>query len=339
MRVISVEQKLCYSCMKEHEVQLVEIIEENTIKDEKVVYLKLAEYCSVYDELTQDEGIIRTNNISFTDAYKKKVGLLTSQEIADIRNKYGISQSDLAKILGWGEKTITRYESYQVQDTAHNDLLINVDNNPKWVLDKIIKSKELLTDKAFKKYKLAALLLYNEKSNSYIVESFDSEYSLINEDKAIYDSSGLDLKKVAAAINYIAGKVDFTYLTRTMKLLWYSDALSYKRHGKVITGLVYTAELMGALPIGYKKIISLDGIDCSIKLIGESEGILFNQVKDFNVKNLSENEKACIDTVIEKFQFIKTKELISTMHEEDAYKETKIGENISFKWAKNLSLD
>jgi len=339
MRVISAEQKFCYSCMKEHEVQFVEIIEENTIKDEKVVYLKLAEYCYEYDELTQDEDLIRTNNISFTDAYKKKVGLLISQEIIDIRNKYGFSQSDLAKILGWGEKTITRYESYQVQDIAHNDLLINVDNNPKWVLDKIIESKEMLTEKAFEKYKSAALRLYNEKSNAYIVESIDSEYSLVSEDVAIYGSSGLNLKKVTAIINYIAGKVEFPYLTRTLKMLWYSDALSYKRHGKVITGLVYTAEPMGALPIGYKKIMGLDGIDCSIKSTGEVEGMLFSQVKDFNVNDLSKRERDCVDSIIERFAFMKTKELIEIMHKEAAYQNTKPGEIISAKWAKELSID
>jgi len=282
--------------------------------------------------------LIRLNDIAFKNAYKKKIGLLTSQEIIDIRNKYGISQGDLAKILGWGGKTITRYESYQVQDTAHNDLLLNVDSNPKWVLDKIIESKDMLTEKAFEKYKSAALRLYNEKSNSYIVESIDSEYSLVSEDEALY-GSGLDLKKVAAVINYIAGKVDFPHLTRTLKMLWYSDALSYKRHDKVITGLIYTAEPMGALPLGYKKIMSLDEVDFSINSIGEGDGILFNQIKNFNVNDLSENEKACIDTVIEKFQNIKTEELINTMHEEAAYKETNVGENISFKWAKNLSLD
>ena len=338
MKVIKKENKFCYSCMKEHEVQTVEIKKESIFKEEDIEYIETSEYCDIYDELNQDEELIRLNDIAFKNAYKKKVGLLTSQEIIDIRNKYGISQGDLAKILGWGEKTITRYESYQVQDIAHNDLLHNVDSNPKWVLDKIIESKDLLTEKAFEKYKSAALRLYNEKSNSYIVESIDSEYSLVSEDESVY-SSGLNLKKVAAVINYIAGKVDFPYLTRTLKMLWYSDALSYKRHDKVITGIKYKAETMGALPIGYKKIMSLDGIDCSIKSIGEGEGMLFNQVKDFNVNDLSQKEKACIDTVIEKFQYIKTDELINIMHEEAAYKETKVGENISFKWAKNLSLD
>ncbi len=324
--------------MKEHEVQTVEIKKESIFKEEDIEYIETSEYCDIYDELNQDEELIRLNDIAFKNAYKKKIGLLTSQEIIDIRNKYGISQGDLAKILGWGEKTITRYESYQVQDIAHNDLLLNVDSNPKWVLDKIIESKDMLTEKAFEKYKSAALRLYNEKSNSYIVESIDSEYSLVSEDEALY-GSGLDLKKVAAVINYIAGKVDFPHLTRTLKMLWYSDALSYKRHDKVITGLIYTAEPMGALPLGYKKIMSLDEVDFSINSIGEGDGILFNQIKNFNVNDLSENEKACIDTVIEKFQNIKTEELINTMHEEAAYKETNVGENISFKWAKNLSLD
>lgn len=207
------------------------------------------------------------------------------------------------------------------------------------MLDKIIDSKDSLTVKAFEKYKTAALRFYNEKSNDYIVDSIDSEYSLVNEANAAYGKDGLKLKKVVAAINYIAGKLDFPYMTRTLKMLWYSDALSHKRHGKVITGLVYTAEPMGALPIGYKKIMSLDEIDFSVKSIGDSEGILFKPVNDFNINDLSRNEKDCIDTVIKKFQYIKTEELINMMHEEAAYKETAAGETISFKWAKELSLD
>lgn len=339
MKVIKTENKFCYSCMKEHEVQTVEIKEENIFKEEYIEYIETSEFCDITDELNQDEELIRLNDIAFKNAYKKKIGLLTSQEIIDIRNKYGFSQGDLARILGWGEKTITRYESYQVQDSAHNDLLLNVDSNPKWVLDKIIESKDLLAEKAFEKYKSAALRLYNEKSNSYIVESIDSEYSMVSEDEAIYGNSGLNLKKVAAVINYIAGQVDFPYLTGTLKMLWYSDALSYKRHGKLITGLVYTAEPMGALPVGYKKIISLEGIEYHIKGIGESEGILFEQSKDFDINGLSDDEKNCIDTVIEKFQYTKTEELTKTLHNEAAYKETKPGEIISFRFAKDLSLD
>lgn len=40
-------------------------------------------------------------------------------EIVAIRESYGLSQVDLAKLLGWGEATISRYESKAIQDEAY----------------------------------------------------------------------------------------------------------------------------------------------------------------------------------------------------------------------------
>ena len=37
-----------------------------------------------------------------------------------------------------------------------------------------------------------------------------------------------------------------------MKLIWYADALSYKRRGFAIKGLVYQALPMGTVPVGNK---------------------------------------------------------------------------------------
>lgn len=51
------------------------------------------------------------------------MGLLTSQQIRAVRTQYDISQRDLCILLGWGEKTITRYEGHQVQDRAHDAIL------------------------------------------------------------------------------------------------------------------------------------------------------------------------------------------------------------------------
>ena len=47
------------------------------------------------------------------------MGLLTSDEIVAIRESHGLSQADLAKLLGWGEATISRYESKAIQDEAY----------------------------------------------------------------------------------------------------------------------------------------------------------------------------------------------------------------------------
>jgi len=62
------------------------------------------------------------------DIYRKTHGLLHPNEIKDIREKYGLSQVAFAKILGFGEKTIARYENGSIQDEAPNNLLLLVKN-------------------------------------------------------------------------------------------------------------------------------------------------------------------------------------------------------------------
>ena len=338
MKVIEKKRKFCFSCMEEHAVETVQIIRNGKFRDVDFEYTEIAEYCDINDELSQNEGMIRQNAISFKDAYRKKVGLLTSQEIIEIRNRYGFSQGDLSRILGWGEKTITRYESHQIQDPAHNDLLRLVADDPKWLLGKIKESKGILSVKAYEKYINAVSKEYSEKSNSYIIDSIESEYTMVGEEASVYETKP-NLNKVAAVINYIAAGIDFPYLTRMMKLLWYSDALSYKRSGKVITGLVYTAEPMGALPIGYRKLLGLDDVEVMNALVGDGEGILFISKEAYDYSCLSDKEKACIDTVMERFRFTKTLDLIDVMHGETAYKNTKNGEIISFDQATELSLE
>ena len=97
--------------------------EQATFKNSKLEYEALYWYCDATDELYMDERQMKENDICLKDAYRKKEGLLTSDQIRDIRAKYGISQGDLCLLLGWGGKTITRYESHQVQDKAHDTIL------------------------------------------------------------------------------------------------------------------------------------------------------------------------------------------------------------------------
>lgn len=68
------------------------------------------------------------NDIVVFDQYKETMGLLTSSDIKAIRNKYHISQSTFAKVLGFGEKTITRYENGSIQDESSNHLIMLVND-------------------------------------------------------------------------------------------------------------------------------------------------------------------------------------------------------------------
>lgn len=76
---------------------------------------------------------MQDNDIRLKDAYRRSEGLLTSTEISAIRGKYGISQNDLCVLLGWGGKTITRYESHQVQDKAHDTILKKINKEQAYI--------------------------------------------------------------------------------------------------------------------------------------------------------------------------------------------------------------
>lgn len=145
------EKKQCLSCMEEHRVQVVEVVEENVFKDTLVKYPASYEYCSNTGEYTALDEMIDANDISFKDAYRKKAGLLTSQEIVAIREKYGVSQKDFSKILGWGSSTITRYENHQVQDIVHDDMLRKVNKDPKWFMELLERAGSELSKKAYEK--------------------------------------------------------------------------------------------------------------------------------------------------------------------------------------------
>ena len=130
MKMMKSEKRLCVCCMEEHEVKTVLVQEHASFKNEQISYEAMYLYCDQAEELYADEEMLKNNDIALKDAYRKKHGLLTSGEIRAIREKYGISQSDLSVLLGWGGKTITRYESHQVQDKAHDTILKKLNRFP-----------------------------------------------------------------------------------------------------------------------------------------------------------------------------------------------------------------
>lgn len=90
--------------MEEHDVQRITTVESNVFKGVPIVYNAEYYYCDRADEAYADEEQISSNDIAMKNSYREKVGLLTSNQIMAIRAQYGISQSDLCLLLGWGEK-------------------------------------------------------------------------------------------------------------------------------------------------------------------------------------------------------------------------------------------
>jgi putative zinc finger/helix-turn-helix YgiT family protein len=339
LRIIKSEKKLCLICMEEHEVQTVVVMDTEEYKGEEVSFEAIYEYCVHADEYLETEDMIKANSLAMKDAYRQKVGLLTSKEIIAIREKYGVSQKDFSEILDWGKATITRYENHQVQDRAHDDILRKIDSDPKWFLQMLERAEGKISPKALNKYQKTANEVFRKMKNQYLMDSIQALYSNYEND-IITGGVKLNLNKVVEVINYYASKVSSLHKVKLMKMLWFGDSLSYKRNGRAITGLVYKALPMGAVPEGYEQIIDLDGVEFeTVYYDYDRICYKFKPAAGFEIKELSKNEIDVLDAVIEEVGELSTQEIIDKMHNEDAYRFTDSYCIIPFKYAKNLSIN
>ncbi len=331
----------CPLCDRTHEIEERKRTTTIIIKGEEVTYEERFYFCANSDE---DENEFETgamtneNLLNARNAYRVKMGLLTSDEIVAIRESYGLSQVDLAKLLGWGEATISRYESKAIQDEAYDTMLRLIKDNPLQALEFLKKNSEKFS--MVKRLEIRAKIV--EKLDSYGKEfltrqTFEGEYANFEEPS---DSNGftmLDIDKIEAMISYIAENVNNLFKVKLMKMLWYSDVISFGNNGHSMTGMVYRHEAMGALPVGHYSLMNLENLNVKEEMSCNYDTMLHvypTPNMDYSV--LTDGEKAILDKVIIKFKDYKAKDIVDYMHDERAYKETKNGDIIPFSMAKEI---
>ena len=139
----------CPLCDKTHEVEERKRFATITLKGDEVTYEERFYFCANTDkgENEFESGLmVNENLLNARNAYRVKHGLLTSNEIVAIRGNYGLSQVDLAKLLGWGEATVSRYESKAIQDGAYDTMLRQVKDNPLQALELLKKNADKFSD-------------------------------------------------------------------------------------------------------------------------------------------------------------------------------------------------
>lgn len=294
---------ICPCCLESHEIKKKHFKETSIFKNESIEYNAVYYYCEKADEIYEDEELMSLNDISLKNSYRSKVGLLTSYEIADIRKKYAISQNDLCTLLGWGGKTITRYESHQVQDKAHDSILRKLDKDPEWFLELLRQAKHSLSKSSYSKCEKAGAILFESFHDHYLKYAILSKYAQYINDEKANGNKILSLDVVTDMINYYANssKITDLNLTKLMRLLWYADNISYKQYGHAISGLVYRSVPFGTEPIAYETIIDLNSIKIEVFHKNEGTGYRFLPTTKPKYINLTANDKEILESVIDKY--------------------------------------
>ena len=342
MKLIRTINMECPVCGRTHDVEERESVATAVIKGTEVKYNERYYYCCNADEEECEFTTGKMMNSNLQNARnedRKMHGLLTSDEIIGIREKYALSQVDFAKLLGWGEATVARYETKAIQDEVYDNILRTVRDNPYAVYSFFKKNKDSFP--AEKKTRLEETILDALKfgGREYLHRQvLESEYVEFQDPCDANGFAVLNIEKLESLISYMAGKVKYLFKVRLMKMLWYCDVISYKRTGKAMTGLVYCHEPMGALPVGHQEIVNLENVNVNT-LIGDNPDMImyeFLPSENADESKLSDGEKSIIDEVIKKFITYDSKKIIEYMHGETAYKETKDKEIIPFSLAKDI---
>ena len=113
----------CAECTAMQDTEIIEKEQTLSVNGCEITLTVPVRICSVCrEEILDQELDAKTLNL-FYDEYRKIKNLLSPKKIKEIRQKYNLSQASFSKLLGFGEKTITRYENGAIQDFCHDNLI------------------------------------------------------------------------------------------------------------------------------------------------------------------------------------------------------------------------
>jgi len=334
---------ICPVCEKEVEVEPIKKTITVKVRKENieipVTFFKCKE-CG-YDEIEDRENPIDELDLAYRE-YRKRHGMLQPEEITQLRKQYGLSQRELAKILGLSPATLSRYETGGLQEPAH-DYLLQMLKKPENMLEILNKNKELLKEK-----KIMALreILLNKINNKEKEKEIEERHNIKSETfRGNRKFSVERFKDIVYCIinrmeqmNYVVNK------TKLNKLLFYTDFLHFREFGVSLTGAAYAKLPYGPCPDDFQHLLDLMEKENIIVVkefyhpIGNeeiAESRLYTPASKREIL-LSQREKEFIDFVVKTIGSKKASELSDLSHKEKAYKETEDYKNIDYRYAKDI---
>ncbi|MGE5633316.1 MAG: type II TA system antitoxin MqsA family protein [Caulobacteraceae bacterium] len=144
------KKEYCPSCDKHVEYTMKEEVVKEKIKGIEFEYIAKIAYCNecgeeIYIAELSDENISRANEI-----YREKEGIATIKEINELLEKYNIGAEPLSKLLGWGDKTISRYQKGLVPSREYSERLKEL-SNPLKMRELLERNREKVTKVAARK--------------------------------------------------------------------------------------------------------------------------------------------------------------------------------------------
>ncbi|MCM1142845.1 MAG: DUF4065 domain-containing protein [Muribaculum sp.] len=259
--------------------------------------------------------------------YRVRHGVPFPDEIALLREYYGLSAAKMSEILGFGINQYRYYESGEVPNESNARIIIAI-RDKETFLEFLEASKEKIGEREYEKIRkrVSVLDIFQRTSSSPSQYNGYVAYSRV---------------RTQRAVSYLIGKMGSVYVTKMNKLLFYADFLSYRRRGFGLTGLKYIAMQYGPVPenwgIVYDSLPSIEMNECILP--NQSSGVRLESHTEISGDLLTYFERGVLDDVCLRFSEMNARDISLESHKEKGWIDNSHSrEAIDYKYAFELSM-
>ena len=254
-----------------------------------------------------------------TNQYRERHGIPYRDEIVALRERYGVSATKMAMILGFGTNQYRLYEMGEVPSES-NGKMIRSAMTPQVFLDLVRSTRSQLTDKEYAKIitRVDEVIKASERRQDELKETkrlFRTERGMAN------GFAPLSTDRLKNLLLYLLKQMGETSPTKMNEVLFYIDFFSYRERGMAISGLAYQSLELGPVPQRWDRVYSaFDEVEVQLKLVQGQECTRLKANVEADMGGFSAEEMAVIDTVCEKMKGMTSKEVTKMCGDEPAWK-------------------
>lgn len=325
----------CPQCDQDVETRVEERREVYSVRGEDFQIDCAVRICNVCNTTLFDESLDEITLQRVYDLYRAKHNLLSAQEICEVREKYGLSQRGIARLLNWSPTTIARYETGTLPDPAHMATLLMVRDNTEYARQLYGRAKDKMG--RLDRNRLEATLAGAAPS-----PSVDLGYVMSERYKKL-DSQYLGLadfspEKISNLILYFVQAHPKLSKTKLMKLLFYADFSHFKNHGYSLSGMPYQHLPYGPVPYNHGLLIDylVENQIVSLVPFESCEGEYLAPCIEPDLSGFDEEELMTMRKIVEHFRGFNAKEISELSYREEAYAATDDRELIPYKFGASI---
>lgn len=283
--------------------------------------------CEDTEEQFEDDALAKLNYNQLVNQYREKYSIPFPEQIIATREKYNISATKMADILGFGTNVYRQYENGEVPSQSNAKLIQLVDDPHEF--RRLVALCGTLEKGAVDKLNHRVDLLIEEQKKHKSEKQLESYFLGTCLPIALTGFKVPNLEKFAEMVVYFSERLE-PWKTKLNKLLFYSDFGMFKRSGFSISGVQYKAIQMGPVPNNFNSIFEylantnvVDIYYTSFEYGITGEQFKANKNRAFKSELFTKDELAVLEDVAMRFKEVTTKDIIEISHREKAWLENK----------------